>query len=141
MRLLWKSKMILKMQLASWFFVYFFKSYRSFNTVSIKSVGQRTLKLLAVKSRGLKKKSATCFRPHLNQLTRIWVCPGSNHSQSLMACNFAALWPTDLIILAKKDLNLLQSVVKFQLAGSILRLTFALSQWPHLHWVYLVTVQ
>ena len=45
--------------LGSWFFVYFFKRFRSFNAVNIGSVDQRALKSLAVKIGGLKKKSAT----------------------------------------------------------------------------------
>ena len=55
------------------------------------SVGQRALKLPAVKVGGHKKKSADGPRPLLNQSARIRVVPGSNHSQSLMASNFAAL--------------------------------------------------
>ena len=57
----------------------------------MKSKGQRALKLLVVKVGGLKKKSATLPRPHLNKSARIQVRLGSNHSQSLMASNFAAL--------------------------------------------------
>ena len=44
------------------------------------SVGQRALKLPAVKVGGLKKKSAAWPQP-----------PGQNHSQSLTDGNFAAL--------------------------------------------------
>ena len=81
----------LKLLQTSWFFIYFFKRFGSLNTVNIGFVGWRASKLLAVKVRGLKKKSAAWPWPHSNHLARIWVCPGSNHSQSLMAGNFAAL--------------------------------------------------
>ena len=53
------EKLFLKIQLASWFFVYFFKRFRSFNTINIESVGQRAAKLLAFKVGGVKKKPAT----------------------------------------------------------------------------------
>ena len=56
-----------------------------------------------------------------------------NHSQSLMAGNFAALWPTDFKFSAIKDLNLLKKYTKNQEASSILRVDFALSKWPHFH--------
>ena len=39
--------------------MYFFKRFRSLNSVNIGSVGKRASKLLAVKFRVLKKKSAT----------------------------------------------------------------------------------
>ena len=69
------------------------------------SVGQRASKLLAVKVGGLKKKSAIWPRPLLNQSARVRLRPGSNLSQSLTDSNFAALWPTDPIFTASKDLN------------------------------------
>ena len=57
----------------------------------MESVGQRALKLLAVKVGGLKKMSAAQPWPHSDQSAQIRVRPGLNHSQSLMAVNFAAL--------------------------------------------------
>ena len=54
-------------------------------------VGQRALKLQVVKVGGLKKKSAAWPWPHLNQLARVQLRPGSNLSQSLKDSNFAAL--------------------------------------------------
>ena len=57
----------------------------------MRSVGQRASKLLAVKVGGLKKKSAARPGPHSNQSAEIRDRPGSNHSQSLIAGNFAAL--------------------------------------------------
>ena len=104
-RSLWESKMTLKMLPASWYLLYLFKGFRSFNIVNMGSVGQRASKLLAVKVGGLKKKSAIWPRPLSNQSARIRVVPGSNHSQSLMAGHFAALWPTDPKFSALKDLN------------------------------------
>ena len=64
----------------------------------------------------------------------------SNHSQSLMAGNFAALWPTDSKFSALKDLILFSTVSKDQKASSILKVGFALSKWPHLHRAYVVSV-
>ena len=52
---------------------------------------QRAAKLLAVNVRGLKKKSAIRPRPHLSQSARVRTRAKSNHSQSLMAGNFAVL--------------------------------------------------
>ena len=59
---------------------------------------------------------------------------------TLTASNFAALWPTDPKLLALKDLNLFSKCKKFQNGGSILKLSFALSKWPHFHRAYVVTV-
>ena len=83
--------MNLKMLPASEYSKYLFKGFRSFNTVNMGSVGQKASKLLAVKVGGLKKKSTTRSRPHLNQSAWIQDHPGSNHSQSLMAGKFEAL--------------------------------------------------
>ena len=55
------------------------------------SVDQRAAKLLAVNFGGLKKKSANRPWPHSNHSASVREHPGSNHSQSLMASNFAAL--------------------------------------------------
>ena len=71
--------------------LHFIKGFRSFNTENLGSVGQRALKLPAVKVEGHKKKPADQPQPLLNQSAGIQVVPGSNHSQSLMAGNFAAL--------------------------------------------------
>ena len=93
------------------------------------SVDWRATKLLAFKIGGLKKKSAIRPRPHSNRSARIRERPGS---QSLMACNFAALWPTDPKFLAFKDLDPFLTVSKVQEASRILRMGFSLSKWPHL---------
>ena len=55
------------------------------------SVGQRAAKLLAVNVGGLKKKSANRPWPQSKQSARVRCLARSNHSQSLMAGNFAAL--------------------------------------------------
>ena len=69
----------------------FKNGFKSFNTENLGSVGQRASKLPAVKVGGHKKKSADWPRPLSNQSAQVRGGPGSNHSQSLMACIFAAL--------------------------------------------------
>ena len=86
------------------------------------------------------KKSATRPQPHTNQLAQVQLRPGLNHSQSLTDSNFAALWPTDFIFIAIKDLNLLKKKIKNQETGSILKVGYACLNWPHLHRAYVVTV-
>ena len=134
------AKPTLKIRLASWAFHTILKRFRILNAENLGSVGQRAAKLLAVKVGGLKKKSAGRPRPHSNQSARVRFWSRSNHSQSLMASNFATLWPTDSKFLALKNLNPLKTVLKFQEASSVLKMGFALSKWPHLHRAYLVTV-
>ena len=94
-----------KMLLFSWNFDTVFKKIRSFDAENLGSVDLRAAKLLAVKVGDLKKKSASQPLPHPNQSA--WVrCPArSNHSQSLMAGNFATFGPTDLKFSALRDLN------------------------------------
>ena len=84
--------------------IQFDEGVRSFHTFEfdIGSVGQRAAKLLAVKVGGLKKKSAIWPWPHLNQSAWIRICPGLNHSQSLMASKFVAILSIDPKFLAKK---------------------------------------
>ena len=128
------------MLLASWFLMYFFKRFRSYNAENLGSVDQRASKLPLFKVGGLEKKSANWPWPHSKQSARVRCLARSNHSQSLMAGNFAALWPTDSKFSALKDLILFSTVSKVQETGSILRLGFACSMWPHLHRAYSVTV-
>ena len=47
-------------------------------------------------------------------------------SPTLTASNLKALWPTDLISTALKDLNFLKKYTENQEAGSILKVCFAL---------------
>ena len=88
------------MLLASWLLVCFFKRFRCLNAENLGSVGQRAAKLLAVKVGGLKKKSAGQPRPQSASLLGFDSWSRSNHSESLMAANFAAHWPTDPKFLA-----------------------------------------
>ena len=55
---------------------------------------------------------------------------------TLTASNFAALWPIELKFSALKDLLFFSQCIEFQGAGSILKVGFALSKWPHFHRVY-----
>ena len=104
------------------------------------SINQRASKLPAFKVGGLMKKSAIRPRPHLNQSARVRTRAKSNHSQSLMAGNFAALWSADLKFSALKDLNPFNTVPKVQEASIVLRVGFSLSKWPHFNSIYLVRV-
>ena len=97
----------------------FFKRFRSFNTKDFGSAGQRAAKLLAVKVGGLKKKSASWPQPQSASLPGFDSWSQSNHSQSLMASNFAALYSKDSKFSATKDLNLLKKHIKNQVASSI----------------------
>ena len=117
-----------------------FQTVKSFIAKILKSFGQMASKLPVVKVGGLMKKSAIWPRPHSNQSARVQVVPGSNHSQSLMAGNFAALWPKDSKFSELKDLNPFKTVSKVQEASSILRMGFALSKYPHFNSTYLVRV-
>ena len=78
-------------------------------------------KLPVVKVGGLTKKSAIQPQPHSNQSARVRGGPGSNHSQTLMAGNFATLSPTGSKNSALTELNPFKSVSKVQEASSLLR--------------------
>ena len=88
-------------------FIQFENRLTSFIAESFRSVSQKAAKLLAVKV-GLSTKSLPLqpFQPKCVQAwsARVWGRPGSNHSQSLTASNFAALWLTDLKVSASKNL-------------------------------------
>ena len=75
------------MQLSFYNFDTVFEKIRSFDAENLGSVDQRAAKLLAVKV-GDPKKS---LLPDPGPTRSSRVCAGSNHSQSLMAGNFAAL--------------------------------------------------
>ena len=100
-----RAKLTLKIMLASWILLYFGKRIKSFYAKKMGSVGRRALKLIALKVEGLKKKFANLPRPYSNHSAQIWLHPGSNHSQTLTAKNLKALWPTDFVFTAIKDLN------------------------------------
>ena len=104
-----RAKPTLKMLLASWNIYKIEKRFRSLNAKNLGSVSQRAAKLLALKVRVLKKKSAASAIPA--KVCASAIGPGlrsprgSNHSRSLKASNFAALWPTDPKFLALKLLH------------------------------------
>ena len=104
------------------------------------SVGQRASKLLADKVGDFKKKFAIWPQPLSNQPAWVQVCPGSNLSQSLTDSNFVALWPTDLIFTASKDLNPLQKYFRYQETSYNFRLGFALSNRLHFNSTHLLRV-
>ena len=54
--------------------------------------------------------------------------------------NFAALWPTDLILPECKDLKPFSVFIKSQEASSILRIDFVLLKKPRLHRAYLLAM-
>ena len=116
------------MLLASWTLDKISKWVRSFNAENLGSVDQRAAKIPSVKL-------WEWFDPGTTQ-TRA----PSKHFQRLTAGNFEALWSKDLKFSAFIDLFLFSIVWKVKKPGSILRLSFALSKWPHFHRVYLVTV-
>ena len=124
------------MLLASWYLKYFLKRFRTLIPEVLRSFGQMASKLPIVKVGGLTKKSAIWPQPHSNQSARVRGGLGSNHSQTLMADNFAAFWSIDPTFSALKDLNLFKIVQKVQEASRILRVGFALSKWPRLHRAY-----
>ena len=98
-----------------------------------KVTGHQTLPLYTLRS----------LRPKSMQApsAQIGLCLESNHSQSLMASNFATLWRKDPKFSALKDLKPFKTVPRIQEAGCILRVGFACSKWPHLHRAYVVTVR
>ena len=104
--------------------IYFEEMLRFFHTINKGSLGQRATKLPAFKVGGLKKKSAGRPWPYLNQSAQDRSLASSNHSQSLKAGNFAALWPTDPKLSELKDLNPLSTMPKGQESSRILRNSF-----------------
>ena len=100
MRLFERAKNIFKMLSASWFFVYFFEKFSSIVDVNMGLVDQRVLKLIAVKVRVLKKKSAA--RPGPTQTSRAGF--DSNWGQIfLKVWRMVTLQPFDLPTLYLQD--------------------------------------
>ena len=60
---------------------------------------------------------------------------------TLIASNFAALWPTDQKFLAYKDLLFFSQFIEFRGAGKILKVDFAQSKWPYFYRVYLLSIR
>ena len=121
------------MLLASWFFVYFFKRFRSFDAENLGSVGQRAAKLPAIKLWEWFELARDRIQADWFEWGRGWAADFFLRPPTLTASNFAALSPKDFKFSALKDLNLLKKHTKNQEASSILRVVFALSKWPHLH--------
>ena len=101
-----KAKTTFKMLLATWFFVCFFKRFRSFVAENLESVGQRAAKLPAIKlwewfETVQASNPGTLADWGRGQLSDFFLRP-----PTLTASNFAALWPTELIFTAFKVLNL-----------------------------------
>ena len=82
------------------------KKIRSFDAKNLGTVNLRAAKLLPVKVGYLKKSLPP--DPGHTRTSRVYA--GSNHSQSLMAGNFAALKSVDPKFSAMKDLNLFKTV-------------------------------
>ena len=124
-------------QSLNFFYIYLFQKFSSFNPVNIRSVDQRAAKLLSVKLWEI-------FDPGSSWTWADWFQWGQTadfflRPQILTASNFQALWPTDPIFTALKDLNFLNKWTKNQEDDTISRVIFPLSKRPHLHRVYLIT--
>ena len=133
-----RAKLILKMQLASWTLDIVWNGFRSFNAENLKSVGQRAAKIQAIKlwewfDPGPPRTRADWFEGGRGRMADFFVRP-----PTLTTGNFEAIWPKDLKFSAIKDLNCLKKYFRYQEASSILKMGFALSKWPHLHWAYLL---
>ena len=120
--------MTLKMLSASWFFVYFFRRFRSSNAVNMGSVGQRAAKLPSVKlwkwfGPGWSQTRADCVWFDYCQMADLFVRP-----PTLTVSNFAALWPTEPKLNVWKDLSPSSICISFQEVGSILRVGLFCSQ-------------
>jgi len=136
-----RAKPILKLLLASWTFYSFLKEFRSFNAENLGSLGQRAAKWPAIKlwewfDPGTTRIRADWFESGRGQMADFFLRP-----PTLTASNFDALWPTDPIFTVFKDLNPFKRYFKYQEAGSILRVIFALSKWPHFTLICPVFIQ
>ena len=132
--------MTFKMLLASWFLVHLvlFERFRSFDPVNKRSVGQRAAKLQPIKHWERFDPGWSWMRADWLECGRDQVADFFLRYPTLTANNFKALWTTDSIFTAFKDLNLLKKYTRNQEACSISRVISALSKWPHLHRVYLI---
>ena len=92
-----RAKAIFKILLASWTFNTVWKGFRSFNAENLRSVGQRTAKLLAIKlwewfGFARNRTEADWLKWRQGRMADFFLRP-----PTLTASNFAALWPTDPI--------------------------------------------
>ena len=99
-----KAKTTFKMLLATWFFVCFFKRFRSFVAENLKSVGQRAPKLPAIKLWEWLDRDRESNPGRLADWGRGRPADFFLRPPTLTASNFAAVWPTDPKFLAIKDL-------------------------------------
>ena len=121
-----RAKTTLKMLLASWFLVCFFKRFRSFNAENLGSVGQRAAKLPAIKLWEWLERDRGSNPGRLADWGRGRLADFFLRPPTLTASNFAALWPTDPKFLAWKDLSLFKTVSNVREASSIVKVGFAL---------------
>ena len=126
-----KAKTTLKMLLANWFLVCFFKRFRSFVAENLESVGQRAAKLPAIKLWEWLERDRVSNPGRLADWGQGRLADFFLRPPTLTASNFAALWPAEPKFLASKDLIFLKTVSKFQENSSILKVEFTLSKWPH----------
>ena len=99
-----RAKMTLKILPASWFFVYLFKRLRSFNTVSIWSLGQRAEKLLSFKF-------WERFDPGGSRTWADWLKWDRGRAGNFYS-NFKDLWSTDFNLQYLKIQNFQNSIQK-----------------------------
>ena len=107
-----RVKTTLKMLLASWFLVCFFKKFRCFNAKNLGSVGQWAAKLLAIKLSEWLDRDRESNPSRLADWGRGRPADFFLRPPTLTASNFAALWPTDPKFSAFKHLNLLKKHIK-----------------------------
>ena len=125
---------------ASWTLNTVEKGFRFFNAENLGSVGERAAKLLAIKLREWFDFARGSNPGRLADWGRGQMADFFSRPPTLTASNFAALWPTNPKFSALKNLNPFSTVFKVQEAGSILKVGFAFSKWPHLHRAYQVRV-
>ena len=126
-----RVKPTFKMLLPFWKFYKILNELRPLNAENLKSIGQRTTKIPAIKL-------WEWFDPELTRMRADWFEWGWGWAvdfflrpQTLAANNFKALWSKDLKFLALKDLKPLQKHKKNQEASCNFWLGFTLSNRPH----------
>ena len=100
-----RAKTTLKMLLASWILVCFFKRFRSFNAKNLRSVVQSAAKLSAMKLWEWLDCDRESNPGRLADWGRGWLADFFLGPPTLTASNFAVLWPTYPTLSALKDLN------------------------------------
>ena len=100
-----RVKSTIKMLLASWTFCTVLNQNRSFNAEDLGSVGQRAAKLPAIKLSEWFEGARVRTQDDWFEWGQGWPADFFLRPPTLTACNFKALWPTDLKFSALKDLN------------------------------------